>query len=781
MKLTGYTRFRNNVDKFRNNVDKFWNKFQTVAPALLILFSSLQFPSCGSNEDWTTDRIEVVDRTPPEFTVFKNSNIDVTWWKTLEIKWNVLYIWGEPIVSRWDKESQIKSVKIYFNWNEVGNWDNLNVDGEVKVVTRNEGNLSSNTTFNVTTNAPELMHKDTLNVFFWWNVETGSNFVKVWWDTVFFWNRWKLISLTFNKEAVSAGGKISWEWKLVAIVIDWKESSAEVTVINSWIEWLNVLENLDIKAGQTINLRDYIKPVEWCEISDDAVLVPENWEKQAVKLSAFSVDKPWNYTLIIKVFDKSNNTKSKTVEIKISISDVPIRDFPNPNRNIYFPWINNLPESTRKVLNNYLVINQLAKWINDKEMIVVTGWENSWLQHGKLMRDIMEMFAQWKVVWNEELNWKTGNLTFMNWPADITKLAKENPDAIIVASFSVPWVDDDKLKELSNCKNFLITQTSQNPDATELFSIYNSSSVEKSWKWSTIDPADYSKAHVVKTYIDNLYIAVPHNSEFWYGLRPTPNWFSSTNWSIPSTNWSIPFSAPSLTVNSGRIGPDRSASTTTALLASNMWNLLKILSKKFSGKNVSELKEIIKKYFVAKDITYINQNWEKKSWGKIYELDTQSLIEKEFLPIDEIKNLCNNGQDFVELPAKTEFCNLCYTWKWVGFWIGNTYYRGLTDDNMKRLSEALKKKEDVKWFYSNSRWNGEIGIWILNVEEFVELFGISVNFNNNNKVGKRKVPGNKYNMWGNNNDKALKKQQKYIIERHGKLANQEFKNSRNGK
>jgi len=795
--------------------------------------STQLFTACG-DKDWPIDPnpIEKKDTTPPKINIIKFGNVDVTWWKKITVKpnqkWYQIYIWDELVAEINDEESGISEIKMYIEtkeWKkEILSWDFVGEDCVFCIVPSNGNKLKTEWRISLTINAPEVkVQNDTVNVFFWWKIEILGNSLKIWWDTVASWERWNLVSIVFEEDGSGTKRDLkSWDnlvnpWTLWLTVKDKKETTIELHIDNRSIEWLESLENLDIKAGQTINLRDYIKPVEWCEISDDAVLVPEKWEKQAVKLSAFSVDKPWNYVLMLEVFKQWDENLKKTVEVnmKINAEDYTENKLPNADLNTFLPWYNKLPESYKKYFESLVKLSMISNdWYSNPKKIHVVAWENlahrDW-SHGREWAGQIKHYTKSTVIWNNKLNSDNTRLTYKNWAADVASYAKSHPDEIIMISCAITGYDESQMAELFKLDNVLvctaigdfhssywnprmgycqgtdwnkygITRISTHSDPNAR--CYEWDATNQPWK-KTIGTLYSGKNNRITVLWlvpwNNCFAASDQISNRNESLCPV--WYPKKNWYL--WNYNTVIGMPSGVSSSWDFVNESNSSYPAAVVSAMLWNMIDIIKSNNPELTISECMDIINNYLGEERFYYVDDvdnPSNKKKWWIFYVINWDRFIEDWVLHINELKNI-DTGSDVIDLPS---YKGVCYTWKWVWFWIGKTYYWGLTKDNINYLLAAWGKGESVTWTISKSMWDsqwwrGNVGAISVS-KKWEKIYEKDVNLNNNSsKIGKRKVPGNKYNMWGNNNDKDLKKQQKYSIERYGKLAIQRVKNSRNGK
>lgn len=776
-----------------------------------LLASNLAIFGCG-DKDWTIDPtpIEKKDTTPPKINIKKFGNVDVTWWKKITVSWNKIYIWDEILWNELvadinDEESGISKIEMYIEtdeWKEkISSWYVVDKDCVLHIVCYNGNNLTANWSIPLTTNAPEVkVQNDTVNVFFWWKIEVLEKSLSIWWEEVARWDRWNLISIVFEEDGSGTKRDLkSWDnlntsWTLWLTVKDKKETTIELHIDNRSIEWLDNLKNLDIKAGQTINLREYIKPAVWCEISDDAVLVSEKWESQAVKLSAFSVGESWNYTLIIKISDEVDTTKSKTVEINIKISaedykecDLSYVDFSS------ISWFNKLTTADKNFIGPVLRLSLISALHENKDRISIIAWENSSSSHAATAINYISNLTNSEVIWNEKLNWNNRTKGVLNY-------VDNHPDKMIFVSCAIESDDLEWLKKF-------FKELYKRPNVCVLTAIWNNSA---KWDWVWVIPNEDVKLENKWGYRNSTssnsswYYEWNTNYKFWeyqkssynsginnhYTITWWPSWKTSVytyntdyfwnnaclmpSWFPSKWKWNTVLHMRSLQSSDG------ASSFATAVGSATIWNAIDILRYYYPNiTTIPEFVDIIDKYLEKNEFKYVDSaDWSEKDWWFFYEFDWNKFMKNEILRINELKNI-DTGSDVIDLPS---YKGVCYTWKWVWFWIGKTYYWGLTKDNINYLLAAWEKGESVTWTDSKSMWDsqwwrGNVGVISVS-KNWEKIYEMTVDLKNksSSKVGKRKVPGNNKqsnNMWRNE-----KYHNKNLVKHHNNNAIQGFKNSR---
>ena len=794
--------------------------------------STQLFTACG-DKDWPIDPtpIEKKDTTPPKINIIKFGNVDVTWWKKITVKpnqkWYQIYIWDELVAEINDEESGISEIKMYIEtkeWKkEILSWDSVGEDCVFCIVPSNGNKLKTEWRISLTINAPEVkVQNDTVNVFFWWKIEILGNSLKIWWDTVASWERWNLVSIVFEEDGSGTKRDLkSWDnlvnpWTLWLTVKDKKETTIELHIDNRSIEWLESLENLDIKAGQTINLRDYIKPVEWCEISDDAELVPKNWEKQAgkqaVKLSAFSVGKPWNYVLMLEVFKQWDENLKKTVEVNMKINDGDYTEykFTNAKLNDIVNWYDNLPEWSKKYYEWLVRLSEISNdWFSNPKRINIIAWENmvheKWT-HAREWAGQLGLYTDSEIMWNNKLNSDNSRLTYDTWAGDVLTYAKNHPDKIFVVSCATSWGDKSQMKELFKLDNVLVciaignfNDSYWNSRMTDCDGVWwindggkrTSESSDRNarnykWElpvqpWKSINSSASSGKNnrITVTWFvpwKNFYAA--SNEISWRNTSYMPNWFPSKRW-WSNNKFNTVIGMPAGPYSNWRVPSESSSSYPTAIASANIWNMIDILKSNNPELTISECMDIINNYFDEERFYYVDDvdnPSNKKKWWIFYVINWDRFIEDWVLHINELKNI-DTGSDVIDLPS---YKGVCYTWKWVWFWIGKTYYWSLTKDNINYLLAAWEKGELVTWTISKSTWDsqwwrGNVGIFSVS-KKWEKIYEKDVNLKNNNSSSKVRNKMQKNGNWkyfGN-----TWKQQKYLIERHENLARLGLNNSR---
>ena len=90
------------------------------------------FVACGGSEDGPDWPIDTKDTIAPTIKINK-SEMDITWWKQIQIIWNQLYIWGEAIAYRSDNKTTNCNVSLSLNWKSITSWTTVCEEGTLPI------------------------------------------------------------------------------------------------------------------------------------------------------------------------------------------------------------------------------------------------------------------------------------------------------------------------------------------------------------------------------------------------------------------------------------------------------------------------------------------------------------------------------------------------------------------------------------------------------------------------------------------------------------------------
>lgn len=88
-----------------------------ITSTIWIWAAASLFTACSSDNAGE----ELKDTTPPTISINK-SEIDITWWKEIRIRGNMLYIWNELIATRNDDVTKDCKASLSFNWQTITYW-----------------------------------------------------------------------------------------------------------------------------------------------------------------------------------------------------------------------------------------------------------------------------------------------------------------------------------------------------------------------------------------------------------------------------------------------------------------------------------------------------------------------------------------------------------------------------------------------------------------------------------------------------------------------------------
>ena len=122
-----------------NTIHTTFSLSSPIATTITIWTASSLLVACSDN----TVPEGVKDTTPPTINILK-PEVDVTWWKEIQIIWNVLYIWSTAVASRSDNVSKECTVYITINWWWFKSWDTISNEWTLTLkVTDQAGNLKT--------------------------------------------------------------------------------------------------------------------------------------------------------------------------------------------------------------------------------------------------------------------------------------------------------------------------------------------------------------------------------------------------------------------------------------------------------------------------------------------------------------------------------------------------------------------------------------------------------------------------------------------------------------
>ena len=102
---------------------------KTAGAAWATISLSAALTSCQEDED--------DDIVSPTVNVSR-SNVEVEKWSNVEIQWNMLFIWWEPVVTWKDNVTANCAVSLSYNGKKITSWYKIQEDGSLEVIVRDE-------------------------------------------------------------------------------------------------------------------------------------------------------------------------------------------------------------------------------------------------------------------------------------------------------------------------------------------------------------------------------------------------------------------------------------------------------------------------------------------------------------------------------------------------------------------------------------------------------------------------------------------------------------------
>ena len=340
-------RFLENTKKaVRDTIAATWIAISTLVPSSVHSLATLTAPTaaalmtaCCDKPDITAPTVEIVNR-----------EINISWWETLRISGNQVYIWNTLIFRCSDDVSTNLNITVTFNWKSISSWYVFNEWGTISVKARDEaGNLSSSASskVNMLNNAPTIdLKQSQVDVSKPKVVSIESSKLTIWWDVIATWSDDKTqnckVSLTLDGKEVKSWDTLDKEGTLVLTVTDADGKSSSVNIK------LNVVNNaptIDLKQSEVDVSKPKVVSIEsnkltiWWDViatwSDDKTqncTVSLTLDGKEVK-SWDTLDKEG--TLVLTVTDADR--KSSTVNIKLNVvNNAPTINIPQSNINIYW-------------------------------------------------------------------------------------------------------------------------------------------------------------------------------------------------------------------------------------------------------------------------------------------------------------------------------------------------------------------------------------------------------------------------------------------------------------
>lgn len=490
------------------------NTITTTAPLTWAITTSVWiwtaaslFTACSSDDPAE----ELKDTTAPTISLSK-SEIDITWWKKIEIIGNNLFIGDELIATRNDDVTKNCSTSLSLNWKDITSWTTLNESWTLTLVVKDAAGNSKkiNIKLNIDEAAPNItVNTHEINIFWWANVNIDNNQLLIW-DSIIAKRTDKdpescKVSLKFNWKEITSWDNINEAWTLILSITNKqsKTSNAEITLTNDAIFGLEKLQNITIPVDKEIDL------LNWLTLADGVTLVKTEIEING-KIHTitdphhYTPEYPWNNISIIFTVQWRNSNSSQITVNNITISPLEYKSISishlKPSDILPIIWqidgwdkkcyehIEHLrvAEATkiRDMMREYGAGSHLAEQYQQLMSRLNTGmlWENP------------EWYTNYEAVWwsiNEEpsthahnerdiLNTliKHANFKVMDSEIDLYNLCKSNPNQINIIWCSV---DSDVDKEQYDARNIPVYQQYDKEKNRLMFCAWGNIRWKKDW------------------------------------------------------------------------------------------------------------------------------------------------------------------------------------------------------------------------------------------------------------------------------------------------------------
>ena len=302
-----------------------FNSISTSAPLLSSpIAKTITIWTAGSLLSTCAENIipeEASDTIPPTIEILK-PEVNITWWKEVEIIWNQLYIWGTMVASRSDNISKKCSVHIFLNWVWISSGETLNDEWILSIKVRDEvGNTqSADITLNITKDAPKItVNKHEVNIFWWTTVNIIDNQLLLWDEVIASWSDDDVKSckvyLYFKEYQIKPWDTINEAWKLTLNITNkhWKTSSTEIILTNEAISGLENLQKSSIQVDQEIDLLQWLTFADGVKLTKTEIEI--DWERTIIDdPHHYTPAYPWECSIIFTVESKNATTAQITLD-----------------------------------------------------------------------------------------------------------------------------------------------------------------------------------------------------------------------------------------------------------------------------------------------------------------------------------------------------------------------------------------------------------------------------------------------------------------------------------
>ena len=195
-----------------------------------------------------------------EITVLKGE-VNVYWWKKVEIWDSSLSIWWDTIMTWKDDHTKKCEKNVIVNGKEIKTWETISEWWKMEVIITDEkwetsrAEILLNCVDETPNEAPEItVLQDKINVYWGKKLEWNDNSLKIWWQVVMTWKddhtESCTVQVSFNGKELKNGDVLGEVWTIIVSIMDekWKTSKSD---INLYIE-----DNTPNEAPQVTALKE---------------------------------------------------------------------------------------------------------------------------------------------------------------------------------------------------------------------------------------------------------------------------------------------------------------------------------------------------------------------------------------------------------------------------------------------------------------------------------------------------------------------------------------------